>query len=230
MRREKSELAGCLIHILLAALTLWGVGWSFYRHSRADGIVAIVAWPYAWYRGVAAIWEDPKWLDNYDEKVKTIGYLVVADFSSDDASRSASISRLERSSSEWIAILPETELSRLRSSVKALSDARVLCFKHVAASISSGSDPCAHPELKDIESRIADSRELVEVWEGYKREVHAFSQVAAANFNARSASLSEPDRSALLGVLLQQNTAGTSKLEKDLEQLEQRLFGAKGDN
>jgi hypothetical protein len=55
------DVLGVLWYVLFAGLTIWGIGWSFYRHGPVDGAVALFMPPYAWYRGVAAIWEEPTW-------------------------------------------------------------------------------------------------------------------------------------------------------------------------
>jgi hypothetical protein len=54
------EVLEAILGMGLVLLWFWGVGWSFYRHGAIHGGMAFVAPPYAWYRGVAAIWDKPE--------------------------------------------------------------------------------------------------------------------------------------------------------------------------
>lgn len=71
-----TEALGSLWGFIFLGLTLWGIVWSFYRHGPGDGIAAVVIPPYAWYRGIAAIWEKPAWKDDYDVKTEQLALVI----------------------------------------------------------------------------------------------------------------------------------------------------------
>src|SRR5438128_2458760 len=60
-RPAAGAIVSSLIYFAFAVNWIWGIGWTFYRHGSSDGFVALCVPPYAWYRGVAAIWDEPKW-------------------------------------------------------------------------------------------------------------------------------------------------------------------------
>jgi len=106
--------------VVLPLLTLWGIGWSFYRHGPVHGVASIFIPPYAWYRGVAAIWEPPKWKEQWDENTELIGALLLT---VSDKDRQIDAVKYKDQTRRWIAEIPRVERERLRSATNALGDA-----------------------------------------------------------------------------------------------------------
>jgi len=223
----KERLSGLIVgitYLLLVFLTFWGIGWSFYRHSKFDGFMAMGVPPYAWYRGVAAIWEEPKWKEQYEDRTEIIGILILADFSSSDARRSTDVSKLEKGAREWIETVPNEDRSILKEAASALAEARLACFRNVASSIITNTDPCSGLDLQSLETRISVIPMLDNVWKKHRREIFEMVELLAAEASAKSVGLSEADLRAGAGGAISKNAIAAKKLEADLADLIRRLF------
>src|SRR5881394_254147 len=77
------ETIGAICGIGLTLLTFWGIGWSFYRHGMVHGAIAVFVPPYAWYRGVAAIWDKPEWKEHYDVRTEQLAVVITNSLNND---------------------------------------------------------------------------------------------------------------------------------------------------
>ena len=71
-----ADVVAPLIGICLALLTLFGIFWSFYRHGPGHGVASVLIPPYALYRGIAAIWDEPLWKERYNARTEQLALVI----------------------------------------------------------------------------------------------------------------------------------------------------------
>ena len=108
-----SEALGGIFYFAFFLLTIWGIGWSFYRYGPLHGTIAFTVWPYAWYRGVAAIWDKPKWREDYDVRTEQMA-LVIENAVNSDPTYQIQSREYIKDLKEWVKSLPLSERDRVR--------------------------------------------------------------------------------------------------------------------
>lgn len=124
MKDNLSEIFGSLAYGMLILLMFWGYYHSFTRHGLITGIIAVAIPPYALYEGVASIWEEPAWKDNYYEGSQLIVHIIYTtqDIGEDLELRTKIVNQ-KRRLNEWVKELPNEERTKLRRASKAFGDA-----------------------------------------------------------------------------------------------------------
>ena len=161
-RKTGSALAECInamMAIVFVALTFWGIGWSFYRHGPLDGVIAVLFPPYAWYRGVAAIWEQPKWKKSYDSKTEQLAVIVGNSFNNDPDYKLQSRDYIY-SLKTWISSLPSKERNKLLLASQGYGSAITTFLSEYHTAMLNG-DPSPHPE--DTPSVQKDIATFIEI-------------------------------------------------------------------
>src|SRR5882762_4732472 len=110
---RSAGILGSLIATALGVFWVWGIGWSFYRHGAWDGAMALTIPPYAWYRGVAAIWEEPEWKTDWNEKVQVVGILLQGAGANLSPSDQIDFLKMQSREKKWIGKLPRAQRDRL---------------------------------------------------------------------------------------------------------------------
>ena len=161
-RKTGSALAECMnamMAIVFAALTFWGIGWSFYRHGPLDGVIAVLVPPYAWYRGVAAIWEQPKWKKRYDSKTEQLAVIIGNSFNNDPDYKLQSRDYIH-SLKTWISSLPSKERNKLFLASQGYGSAITTFLREYLTAMLNG-DLSPHPE--DAPSVQKDIAAFIEI-------------------------------------------------------------------
>ena len=161
---EKGATAlGCFGGLFLVAFTFWGIGWTWYRHGVGHGLAATFVPPYAWYRGVAYTWEDPKWVDEWEEQTETIGAILIA---SPDQSQSLKLPKYMAKSRSWISSIPESERKDLHQKLNSFIRALVLHSKLLEEEIFLGTPPKKEALfIEELVAGFSDDAGLIRAWE-----------------------------------------------------------------
>ena len=126
---NKESISGILsttFYVIIICVTVWGIFWSFYRHSLIDGVISIAFFPYGTYRGVASIWEEPKWKENWDEMTEQIAILIESSLNDkDDAVIQAQLTSLTNYIKEWISELPKNKKMELNIAARSYGNALI---------------------------------------------------------------------------------------------------------
>ena len=167
-----SDILGGFWAFLFYGLTLWGIIWSFYRHGPGDGLAAVFVPPYAWYRGVAALWEKPKWTDDFDVKTEQIG-LVIENAVNQDASYQIQSREYVHDLHTWIKSLPAKQREQLHDASRNYGSAmRDYVDKFLSTMIAGGEDPPVAAELAARE-RVERFKSIKGFRAGWDRFVQA---------------------------------------------------------
>ena len=160
---DGSELISCAMGGFMMLLTFWGIGWSFYRHGPGHGVAALFIPPYAWYRGVAALWDGPTWKEDWDQKTETIATIMVMS-TNDEAA--LEVIRFKDGARTWISSLPQQDKERLRKGVESFGDAVVQYRRNLTDDLSTSSELRAitHPSVETFVKRFSDDRGLRRAW------------------------------------------------------------------
>lgn len=118
-RNRPASLLAPLLGFVFPAFWIWSIGWTFYRHDRGDGLLALTIPPYAWYRGLAAIWEEPKWKEHWAVRTENLGILLHSAGANPPPSEQMKITESKAKAKEWISALPNAERQRLLSAATA---------------------------------------------------------------------------------------------------------------
>jgi len=158
-----SGLVGGAIGLFMVLLTIWGIGWSFYRHGPVHGIASVLLPPYAWYRGIAFLWDTPSWKEDWDEKTETIGAIII--MSTDKESGLSGI-RYKNTARKWIDSLPKREKSDLRKAVDGFGDACTMYSRNLTQDmlLSSRVRPITDPSVEAFVSKFSMDKGLMRAW------------------------------------------------------------------
>ena len=164
-----SEGIGSVIGFGFIILTIWGIGWSFYRHGAVTGIAAVFVPPYAWYRGVAAIWEDPQWKEDYEEITEVVGTVIALSLHSE---KSLEIIKYKDGARKWIRSLPENERERFRVATESFGDAYIQYERNMIEDLTSVSllRPITDPSVRVFVERFSHEPGLMSVWKKIESE------------------------------------------------------------
>lgn len=126
-RIDWASITGVVGYLLIALWILWGIGWSFYRHGSVHGVASMVVPPYAMYRGVAAIWEEPRWKEDWNENTEYLAMLIMASGNQDnDFATQSDMTNMSHGLKNWITGLPDEEKTQLYRATLSLRDAWAL--------------------------------------------------------------------------------------------------------
>jgi hypothetical protein len=180
-RRDWSETMRNIGCAFLLLLWVWGGGWTYYRYGSNSAYYAFTIPPYAWYRGVAVLWDPPKWKDDWDERTEAIGRLVNL---ADDDEAMLSAGRFRQTVREWIASLPQEERDRLREHVESFGDARIQYINNIAEDTptamakdmptTSDLRPITHPSVEAFVKKFAANKGLLRAWNLVRAEEETY--------------------------------------------------------
>lgn len=54
-----------------------GIYMAFSRHGIGEGVVALLVPPFAWYRAISPLWDKPYWLQEADDKIEGLAYVIL---------------------------------------------------------------------------------------------------------------------------------------------------------
>jgi hypothetical protein len=170
-----SDVLGGLWYLLFGALTIWGIGWSFYRHGPADGVASVLIPPYAWYRGVAAIWEEPKWKRDYDTRTEQMAIVIENSVSNDPGYQVQSREFIQELKS-WLKTVPTGRRAQLREAARNYSLAMTeYCQRYFSAVVGGANSP--RPELEPTVQQRVDRFSSIS---GFTKNWKRFVQDSAA--------------------------------------------------
>jgi hypothetical protein len=164
------EVLGVVSYLGMFLLTIWGIGWSFYRHSPGDGIASVVVWPYAWYRRVAAIWEEPKWKEDYDVRTEQLA-LVIENAVNPDASYQIQSRGYVRDLKSWLKSMPRIERDRLREAARNYALAMNAYCELYVSGIAAGSDNPRVDLDPAVQQRVDGFKAVKGLLNGWERVV-----------------------------------------------------------
>ena len=114
-----SPILGLAFYVVIFIPYFFGIGFSFYRFGSTDGIISIVAPPFAWYRGISYFWVEPKWKEDWDIKTGTLAFLIL-NTGSDDPRVELEFLQYEGSMKKWINKIPDEKRKSLQNESEAL--------------------------------------------------------------------------------------------------------------
>lgn len=164
---EKTEIIfnrfNIVLAVLLVLLDLWGVVWSFHRYGVGRGLIAAFVPPYALYRGVAYLWDEPKWKDNWDEHIESVGSFVIT-YRIDKTS--PEIIKYKNNARKWIRSLSEDKQQKLRSDIENLRNAYIQYYRNGMEDLLSCNDlrSITDSSIQLIVDRFIHEQRLKSVW------------------------------------------------------------------
>lgn len=156
-----------ILAFLLGALDLWGVGWSFYRYGVGRGFIAVFVPPYALYRGIAYLWDEPKWKDNWDEHIESVGSFVIT-YRIDKTS--PEMIKYKNNVRKWICSLSEDKQQKLRSDIENLRSAYIQYYRNGMEDLLSCSDLRSITDSSIHVDRFIHEQGLKSVWNRIKSQ------------------------------------------------------------
>jgi hypothetical protein len=163
-----ADVCGAIFYIALFLLTIWGIAWSFYRHGPIHGTVAFTVWPYAWYRGVAAIWDKPRWKEDYDVRIEQLA-VIIENAQNNDPTYQIQSREYIKDLKEWIKSLPANERDRVREASRNYVLAVGGYIQRYFSGIMEGQDN-PHPELDPtVQQRVEKFKPIIGFANRWKR-------------------------------------------------------------
>ena len=195
-RSGKSSILSLIVGLLWCAPWIWGTGWTFYRHGAGDGLLALLIPPYACYRGLASIWEEPKWKKDWDVSVQGLGFLVQSAAGQMPPSQELELIKGKALFKKWVASLPVSQRKRLFSEADAFSSAlnqvRRNLIEDAHKSIMNGETSIHFRSMADAavvasSMKFADEPGFTAAW----RRVEEEQKLGQRTFEAAFASMQE---------------------------------------
>jgi hypothetical protein len=218
-----TEALGSLWGFLFYGLTIWGIVWSFYRHGPGDGIAAVLFPPYAWYRGVAVIWEKPAWKDDYDVKTEQLA-LVIENSASTDPSYQIQSRDYVQYLKKWIKQLPSSERERLHNACLNYSSAMRDYVERFFDAMMEGSDT-SHVDLDPaVEQRVERFKSIngfATGWRRFVQDARAVKDLPHENNDndSRDGSLTVADRAIAKNRVTTYLDGMSRKMESTIDEL-----------
>jgi len=119
MAGRRQSFVSTLLGLAFSANWIWGIAYTFYRQGAWDGGLALTVPPYAWYKGVASIWEEPKWAENWAVRTENLGILLHSASANASPSEQMKLTESKAKARKWIAALPSGERQHLLSAATA---------------------------------------------------------------------------------------------------------------
>jgi hypothetical protein len=195
-----SEIFGTIIQFGFVLLTLWGIGWSFYRHGAVHGVAAVLVPPYAWYRGVASVWDKPRWKEDFEVRTEQLA-LVIENAVNSDPTYQVQSREYIRDLKEWAKSLPASERSRVHEASRNYALAMGTYIQRYLSDIMAGK-PNPQPELDaTVQQRVERFRSVAGFanrWQEFVRDssigLKSVADEASDNGVRDSSSLTVADR------------------------------------
>ena len=168
------DALGGIFYFAFFLLTIWGIGWSFYRHGPLHGTIAFTVWPYAWYRGVAAIWEKPKWREDYDVRTEQVA-LVIENAVNNDPTYQIQSRDYIKDLKGWIKSLPTGERDRVREASRNYALAIGAYIQRYFSELMEGKD---NPQ-PDLDATVQQRVEKFKSINGFANRWKQFVQESA---------------------------------------------------
>jgi hypothetical protein len=163
-----TEVVNGILGCCAALLTLWGIGWSFYRHGPVHGIAAVLIPPYGLYRGVASVWEKPRWKEDYDIRTEQIG-MVITNAANSDASYQIQSRDFIHDLHTWVRGLPTAEHERLHEASQSYAQAVADYTRLYGSAIAEGAAK-THPETEPVvQARLDRFKSIGGLWKAWNR-------------------------------------------------------------
>jgi hypothetical protein len=220
-----SDILGSLWYIGFTAFTLWGIGWSFYRHGPGDGVVAILMPPYAWYRGVAAIWDQPKWKEDYGVRTEQLA-LVIENAVNNDPSYQIQSRDFIKELKSWLKSVPGAKRAELREASRnygvAIGD---YCQRYFTAMISGGdvSLVALDPGVQERVDRFKSISGFAKGWSRFVKDSAALKDLGpsgdTSDLREGGSSMSVADRAVVQNKLHTYLDAMAGKMERTIDDL-----------
>jgi hypothetical protein len=218
-----SDALGGIFYFAFFLLTIWGIGWSFYRYGALHGAIAFTVWPYAWYRGVAAIWDSPKWKEDYDMRTEQVA-LVVENAVNNDPAYQIQSREYIKDLKQWIKSLPPTERNRLHEATRNYALAAGTYIQRYFSGVIEGKD---NPQV-DLDPAVQQRVEKFKSISGLTNRWQRFVQDSAtglqdlakqSNDNDARNNLTVGDRAIAQNRLHTYLDAMTAKMESVINEL-----------
>ena len=147
----------------MVILFIWGVVWSIYSDGANIDLKVVIIPPYACYRGVASIWEEPKWKEDWEAETETIGTIIAMSYNSEAAFEIISYKNRSR---KWIRSLPEDERTKLKVAADSFGDAYTQYSRNLMQDLMCGSSlrPITDPSIEVFVQRFNHELGLMSVW------------------------------------------------------------------
>jgi hypothetical protein len=71
------EAFGAFAYFAVFVFTVFGITRAFHK-GVGNGVASVFVFPYAWYCGVAVIWEPPQWKEEWDENTRIMAVALLA--------------------------------------------------------------------------------------------------------------------------------------------------------
>jgi hypothetical protein len=190
-----SDVLGGIAYAALGLLTVWGIGWSFYRDGPGAAAVAFFMPPYAWYRGVAAAWDKPRWMEDYNARTEQIGILIENAVNRDPSYQLQSRDFV-RDLRGWLQTLPRTQHEQLKEASRNYANT-IAEFVHAYLSARLAGTTNPHPELEPrIQERIEKFKGVTGLaarWGQFVQDTGTLKDVIPAEEDSLRTGQIEPD-------------------------------------
>ncbi len=161
-----SGLLGFVFYVIIFVPYLFGLGFSFYRFGNTDGIISIVAPPYAWYRGISYLWVEPKWEEDWDMKTETLAFLIT-NTGSEDPRVELEFRQYERQIKKWISKIPDEKRSILQPEAEAFGKAFIAYqeeFMNYFIEPKSADQIWEAPSIQQYVAEFENEDGFMEIW------------------------------------------------------------------
>ncbi len=176
---KNSEWLGAILGLSLQALIyipyVFGLGFTFYRFGSTQGIIAVVAPPFAWYRGISYFWVEPKWKDDWNMKTGTLAFLIM-NTGSDDPRVTLEFRQYEGSINKWINKIPDEERQSLEAKSRAFGLAVFEYQKEMMHQLvePSKTNIWEIPSIREQVMIFSSDEGFMEIWDKMKSD-HKFA-------------------------------------------------------
>ena len=164
------SIGAILIQASILVPYVFGLGYSFYRFGKADGITSVLIPPFAWYRGISVIWTEPEWKEDWDLKTGNLAFLVMQTDSA-DASTEYELRQYEDDTRKWLRKVPDRKRQELEADCRSLVDAVTAETKEFIAQAANGDsfspDFITSQAIQRHVDEFRDEKGFMAVWDKF---------------------------------------------------------------
>lgn len=210
--------------LTITGITLWGIGWSFYRHGTAHGVAAAFIPPYGFYRGVASLWDQPIWSENYDAYTRKIAIIIGQSTNTDPNYRIAA-EPYRQEIKVWLSKLPMAERERLQLAADAYADATLGLGLIMAAKLADDSplideEVDTNPEIAHLVAKFNDISGFSKEWELIKNQgIENLGKLQAMLFIMGNEGNLDSDNLQFMEIALQETFRAQEKAKAEISYL-----------